>query len=117
MYRLLKGIRKLAAQGYQETYMAKIIRYTTAIEQMSTRIPSQRTNKLYKDSLSEARRLSDKNKAKYNVKKTRRTESPTGLRNPKRQKVGGESALAAQGRSTGTGEPSRQKRKTSPFEQ
>ena len=108
--------RKLA-QGYQEKYMVKILQYTKAMEKMADRIPSQRMKKLYKDSLAEAKAVCDKNKTKYNVKKTRRTESPTGLRNPKRQKVGGESALAAQGRSTGTGEPSRQKRKTSPFEQ
>jgi hypothetical protein len=100
--------------------MNKLLHYTTAMEEMAGRIPPQnkRMSKLYKDSLAEVKALSNKNKKKFGVKTARgRSESPTGVQSPKRQKIGGEAEMAAQGRSTETGEPSRQKRKPSSFEQ
>lgn len=106
--------RLLLANGYRPNYFKRMVYYIAQIKALQLEIPSKNVAKLYKDSLAEAMKIYEDDKSKYGAAKNpkKRPEPGIGTRDPKRQKIGGEKALAARGRSS-TGEPSAKKSKPS----
>ena len=89
-------------------------RYIALIEGMKKDIPSKTVAKLVLDALTQATKILRENNQKQSTvpKSTKRPNPGLAPRSPKRQKVGGEALLAAQGRSS-IGQPSAKKAKPS----